>query len=320
MSGPESGRIERECVDGGFSRIKARIMIPAGQPMRGIRDNQGRRDLSSGMRFLVISDLHLEFAAYRPDACMPDFDAVILAGDIMANGAKVPGWAAEPSQFGRDKPIVVVAGNHEFYGGVMQGQQERMQKARVPNVHVLDPGEVRFDQGRVRILGCTLWTDFQLPVLTPDGPVSDPRRAADHASRCLTDFRVIDFHEPGFGPRRLTPADTVGLHRAQRDWLLAKLRQPFAGATVVVTHHGPSAGSVARQWADDWLTPAFISDLPETFFEVPALWVHGHTHTSLDYRRGRTRVVCNPRGYGGRDGSFENPHFDPRLVIDTDGL
>ncbi len=27
------------------------------------------------------------------------------------------------------------------------------------------------------------------------------------------------------------------------------------------------------------------------------LWVHGHTHSSHDYRVGPCRVVCNPRGY-----------------------
>ena len=39
------------------------------------------------------------------------------------------------------------------------------------------------------------------------------------------------------------------------------------------------------------------SELPDSFFAVPALWVHGHTHTSHDYRVGRCRIVCNPRGY-----------------------
>lgn len=46
--------------------------------------------------------------------------------------------------------------------------------------------------------------------------------------------------------------------------------------TVVVTHHAPAAGSVAERYAADWLTPAFVSDLPDGFFEIPALWVHGH--------------------------------------------
>ena len=27
------------------------------------------------------------------------------------------------------------------------------------------------------------------------------------------------------------------------------------------------------------------------------LWLHGHTHSSHDYRVGGCRIVCNPRGY-----------------------
>ena len=37
----------------------------------------------------------------------------------------------------------------------------------------------------------------------------------------------------------------------------------------------------------------------------PALWVHGHTHDSCDYRVGNTRVICNPRGYENENGAFD---------------
>ena len=105
------------------------------------------------------------------------------------------------------------------------------------------------------------------------------------------------------------------MHWIDRDWLRRQLAQPFDGSTVVVTHHAPSIGSVAERYAADWLTPAFVSHLPDEFFAVPTLWVHGHTHTGFDYLRGRCRVVSNPRGYRLRDSSFENHVFDPALVI-----
>ena len=35
-----------------------------------------------------------------------------------------------------------------------------------------------------------------------------------------------------------------------------------------------------------------------------ALWVHGHSHTAVDYEVAGTRVVCNPRGYSGEDTGF----------------
>ena len=61
------------------------------------------------------------------------------------------------------------------------------------------------------------------------------------------------------------------------------------------------------------LSPAFVSNLSEIIDpRQPALWVHGHVHTSFDYRVGATRVLCNPHGYGA-----ENPDFDPRLVVEV---
>jgi hypothetical protein len=56
------------------------------------------------------------------------------------------------------------------------------------------------------------------------------------------------------------------------------------------------------------------------------LWIHGHTHSSFDYVVAGTRVVCNPRGYARGLGSdpeqasptlsFENPEFQPALVVE----
>jgi len=43
-------------------------------------------------------------------------------------------------------------------------------------------------------------------------------------------------------------------------------------------------GSLSAQYADDWVSGAFVSELSDQFFEVPVLWVHGHAHQSFDYR------------------------------------
>lgn len=267
------------------------------------------------MNFLVLSDLHLESAPFFPVIGL-DYDAVILAGDIMPRAAKLPLWASRDSQFGREVPIILVPGNHEYYDSLMQTSRAAMQGSKAPNVHVLDPGEVLLGDGRVRVLGCTLWTDFQLPFpSSSSGSLERKGRAMSAAKRSMMDYELIRFEEPGGLRRELTPADTLALHEAERAWLLAKLREPFSGQTVVVTHHAPSAESVAPKYADDWCTPAFVSQLPDEFFKTAALWVHGHTHTSFDYVRGRTRVICNPRGYRMNDSSFENPKFDPRLVV-----
>ena len=63
------------------------------------------------------------------------------------------------------------------------------------------------------------------------------------------------------------------------------------------------------------LNPCFCSELPGSFFQSAALWIHGHMHSSSDYVHHRTRVVANPRGYMRWNGTIENANFEPRLVI-----
>ena len=116
--------------------------------------------------------------------------------------------------------------------------------------------------------------------------------------------------------RRLTPEDTGALHQRARAWLAAKLADPFDGPTVVVTHHAPHRGSLASHYQANWLSGAFVSELPGYFFEVPSLWIHGHIHESFDYQAGNCRVVCNPRGYLRHDRGLENTQFNPELVVE----
>ena len=277
------------------------------------------------MKLLVLSDLHLEFGQFRVPEI--DFDVVILAGDIAVPASKVPFWACRATNFGESTPIVFVLGNHEFYDGVMSSTLTDLRRAsQETNFHMLDCGEVVL--GGVRFLGCTLWTDFTLRIDTPEGAHSDPERSARESGLVIADFRAIRVSENDeagnsngqriSAQRPFTPQDSIDLHHAHRAWLWAKLQEPFDGPTVVVTHHAPHRDSLAPRYAADWVSGAFVSELPLEFFQVPVLWVHGHTHTSFDYRVGRCRVISNPRGYmlGSRLQTPENEQFAPSLVIE----
>jgi hypothetical protein len=83
----------------------------------------------------------------------------------------------------------------------------------------------------------------------------------------------------------------------------------------VVTHHLPHRRSVHPRYDGDMLSPAFASDLDHLVRAPVALWVHGHTHESMDYFVNGTRVVCNPRGYAGSD---LNLAFDPTFLVEID--
>ncbi len=284
------------------------------------------------MKFLMLfSDLHLEFGSFTPPADL-EYDAVILAVDIHAPGHQAVIWARRESIFGAEKPIVIVPGNHEFYGTCMQTEFRLMQEAAADsNVHVLNRSELILDDpagGRIRVLDCTLWTDFQLPFQSGDGMTSDVGGSLSAANRRLNDFNQIEVeyieivHNFRTKRRPFTAADSLARHWIDRSWLQSQLAIPFSGATVVITHHAPSIGSVHPKFSGDSLTPAFVSDLPRDMFTHPfsdVLWVHGHTHYSSDYYRNSTRILSNPRGYRLSNGSFENPEFNPRMVIEVMG-
>lgn len=254
------------------------------------------------MKLHILSDLHLEFTDFVPP--QTDADVVVLAGDI-AVGEEGLRWAAR--HFERQS-VVYVPGNHEYYRADFSGMLADLRHtAHELGIFLLDGDEVVLDDergGLVRFLGCTLWTDFRL--------FGQDRRVIclNAASQKLNDFRLIKD-----GGRRLLPEQTARWHEHHVRWLDAHLQVSFPGKTVVVTHHLPSARSVAERYRLEVLSACFASELDHLFGPM-ALWVHGHTHGSFDYEVGGTRVVCNPRGYTSSRFPPENPHFNPALVIE----
>ena len=244
------------------------------------------------MRLLIYSDLHNEFELFEPDPRLCHLaDVIVLAGDIDLHSRGVE-WAKTLPGVAKGTPVVMVAGNHEFYGGDFDQTLVEMRQAAVgSNVHVLENDSLILDD--VRFLGCTLWTDFQL-----NGEGEPMHMALEAAQRSITDFYRItaqEMEEPT--SRRLHPLDTVRRHHHSRHWLAHQLTIPFAGPTVVVTHHAPSSRSIAPVFQGGTLSPAFASDLEQLMGPPVALWVHGHVHDSFDYEIVGTRVICNPRGY-----------------------
>jgi predicted phosphodiesterase len=252
------------------------------------------------LRFHVLSDLHLERQRFAPPEI--DADAVILAGDI-ATGTGGVDWVR--SWVG-GRPVLYVAGNHEFYGHAIPGLLAELRRSAAgSSVSVLENEEVVV--GGVRFLGCTLWSDFDF-----DGP----ERRAQTMRVC--ERLVNDYGQIGFGPagRPLAARDTRALHLTSRGWLEARLAARHDGPTVVITHHAPLIRGKPSLPALRALAGAFASDVTALMDgDRVALWIFGHTHRAADLEFRGTRVISNPRGY---------PHlpvdgFDPALVVELPG-
>ncbi len=247
------------------------------------------------MKLHLLSDLHCEMEEYQPADVQADM--VILAGDIHS-GAKAVGWAKSHYP---QLPVILVPGNHEFYGSSIQATLRTMRaSAAGTNIRVLD-NESTVIQG-IRFLGATLWTDFEL---LGRNPALAMRQARDS----MSDYRVIRT-EPDH--QRLSPQETAAMHRHSRAWLAAELAKPHDGPTVVISHHAPAIVSCDPRFHNDPLCPAFASNLEELVkSNAIALWVNGHTHFNHNYQIGGTRIISNQYGY-----PHENlPGFDPAMVV-----
>lgn len=216
------------------------------------------------MKLLIISDLHLEWGSFELPNDI-DFDVLIFAGDLTNDGLKSARWVSR-SSVNKGRPTIFVPGNHEYYREHMQAVNKGMklvaQSRSQGLVHVLNPGEVIIDG--VRFLGCTLWTDFELPI----SGQSDAAQAMNDASRLMNDFQTITLNTLGNKRRQLfKPSDAREQHRVDRAWLLERLKEPFAGQTVVITHHAPSLQSVAKEHHYDRLSACYASALPAEFLK-----------------------------------------------------
>jgi len=145
------------------------------------------------MPILVIADLHLDFwlgAGRDPFAALDpivlaSLDALILAGDI-ANKPRVrwPNMFRHIACYVRPEITYVVPGNHDYFDHIVNGD-ERLR-------NICDQAGVRFAQkseimlGEVRILCCTLWTDFCLH--------GDPASAMRIAEQGMKDYRSGSVH------------------------------------------------------------------------------------------------------------------------------
>lgn len=258
------------------------------------------------MKIRIYSDLHLEFGGFRPPVPEnPEDTVLVLAGDIGVKGSAMSFIERESKNY---KAIIYVLGNHEYYNGVVPDVLElwRNKTGIIPNLHFLENDSVTIDG--IKFCGCTLWTD-----MNKQDPV-----VIFKINRVMNDYHVIRSSKAsGYGRahRRkdvfLHPDDTIDMFHKS----LAFLESEITEKTVVVTHHAPLLKCIdtSRYGVND-INFAYFTDLSNLILDKkPLMWVSGHTHHSVDFKLGDTRIVSNAKGYTGHD---INPLFDPMKEIE----
>ncbi|WP_062233539.1 metallophosphoesterase [Aureimonas sp. N4] len=272
------------------------------------------------MRFHPISDIHEDYssgsgASYDIPTDLAA-DAILIAGDISGRlSRRGLRWLLRQ----RDRtglPIVLIAGNHDFWRSSLDTEISRFRDrlGAEEGIHLLD-GDELIIQG-CRILGGTLWTDYEI--------YSDAYTAHAEGMRYMTDMRMI--RTRGY-TRRLKSWMLAEEHARYRAFIEQRLATPFDGTTIVMTHHAPSGRSLLGGRCTEPLDASYASNLePLIRGYQPDFWIHGHIHERRDYMLGATRIIANPRGYvraaagRHRPAEIENASFDPALIIDTDDM
>jgi Icc-related predicted phosphoesterase len=255
------------------------------------------------MNVQIFSDLHVDVLPIKMITIAEGVDAVIVAGDTCEGALRA--FEHLRRIVPMSVPILMVLGNHEYYRRFFASELA-LARAQAPafNIHLLENDTVTL--GGVRFVGATLWTDYRI--------FGDANQAAmiNACANGMNDHRRIGWqNEPWL---RFRPQEAALLHHKSRAYLEGVLATPFAGPTVVVTHHAVHWQSVHPRFRSDPVTAAFVSDLSALIEgHKPALWVHGHVHNSSDYRVGATRIICNPHGYGP-----ENPDFNGALTVEIE--
>jgi Icc-related predicted phosphoesterase len=269
------------------------------------------------MKIWTLSDLHLfgDLSTFGSHIRVPEADVCVVAGDLSDDIEASFRWLGRVIR--PHMPCMYVLGNHDFFGRTVSGTRgDARQLAQENRIILLDDDVIV--GGSVRFVGGTLWTDFEIfcDSMSGDLEVTRRRRAGEVAMQFAAE-NMPEYQCSWIGSgdtlRHLAPQDTLEMHRATRAFIEEALARPFDGPTVVVTHHLPHRNSLLDAFAGGKLNPAFGSDLSDIIAKYqPALWIHGHTHASFDYRVGQTRVLCNPRGNG-----KGNPAFDWKMVAEV---
>ncbi|MDZ7920685.1 metallophosphoesterase [Rhodoferax sp.] len=249
------------------------------------------------MKIQLLSDLHLEGNPHWQARPLPGADLLVLAGDV---GSYQTGSQLTDEDFGLGRfsplhgwptPVVFVPGNHEYDSFDFDEAHARLRTTCARLGIVWLERETLVMQG-VRLLGTTLWTDFD--ALAMHAPEAQRLKAREKA------YRAANYYlKKTLSTRHGEPWLAEGL-RVQalecQAWLRAALTTPFDGPTVVVTHFAPSLHSADPRYGLVPGTAGFCNALDE-LLPYAQLWLHGHLHAPSDYRVGTCRVVANPLGY-----------------------
>jgi Icc-related predicted phosphoesterase len=271
------------------------------------------------MKFDLVSDLHDDYNKTKGFPYEPNegSEILVVAGDWMERqsfrNSKYQALREAQLMY---KHVVVIAGNHEFYGANYQATVNEFREVMngMEGVHFLhgDKWDVPFTD--ILFMGGTLFTDMNgddpltkarmkqymadFTYITYGGPIITP--AIKSSAWDMSDGGFLDAPST-YGDRKIvTPDDYVREWRAMTKYFEDTADENPDKKIVLVTHHAMSEKSVMPRFMIQYLENGGYRTRMEWFFEKHKnvhVHCHGHMHDFIRYEHANTRVYCNPFGY-----------------------
>lgn len=241
------------------------------------------------MLIQYVSDIHLEFynkpiQNFKNLFLSPCAPYLALCGDIAKpsdiNYINFINWCSA-----NWSKVFIIAGNHEYYNNddkVGKSMTQIKNKIReivslMPNVFFLDCESIWLPDEKVRILGCTLWSNL-----------------SEFAAKQLNDFNQIR-DENGY----ISQSVLRNIHLKEKAWLNQEIHKASMTGEkcIVLTHYLPSFQLIHKKYYGDPMNTCFASDCEDIIRSPVVVCLCGHSHSTTTVKINGVLCTLNPWGY-----------------------
>lgn len=230
-------------------------------------------------------------------------DVIIIAGDIGDMSLSIDSLI-QFSEIHPSSHLIFVPGNHEYLTKTCMFKLEAQARDRLApydKIHFLQCDSLVI--GGTRFLGCTLWPTLR------DTP-SHRRSEQEGVIAKMKDFKLNYI-----GDEPLNIAMCRKLGKIHEEWLIKRLKTPFEGKTVTISHFCPINTHISPVYGIQEQTPFYYNDMDSVLSELdtpPDLMISGHTHHNFDFINKKTRFLTNQQGHPGE----KVLGYRPNLIIE----
>lgn len=235
------------------------------------------------------SDLHNEWEPYTIPENTPSGDVLVLAGDILnvklfeldANSGNAVEYDFFDKVTALFKNVIMVMGNHEYYGGDLSTSVTTLKKllSKYTNVHILDGNTLVIDN--VLFIGGTLWTNFN-----EENPAT-----LSTANRLIADYtRIRDNGE------LISSSNILERHKHFVKWVTQVDKMGYDNV-ILVTHHSPSFQTTEDKYKDYWTMNGLFGSNLDSMLSMFDYAIFGHQHNPKTPVVNGCKLLNNSRGY-----------------------